>query len=79
VAGNTDGLGFLVGLRKASHELSGRRVLLAGAGGGSLAMSPPHTRPWPWPPGRPIRPERTRLLREAASLSQRWRNEDRLM
>ncbi len=33
VAANTDGQGFVIGLRKAGHELSGRHVLLVGAGG----------------------------------------------
>jgi len=39
VAANTDGLGFLGGLREAGHELSGRRVLLAGAGGAGRAVA----------------------------------------
>ena len=39
VAANTDGPGFTVGLRAAGHELSGRRVLLAGAGGAGHAVA----------------------------------------
>jgi shikimate dehydrogenase len=39
VAANTDGSGFVIGLRQAGHELSGRRVLLAGAGGAGRAVA----------------------------------------
>jgi shikimate dehydrogenase len=39
VATNTDGLGFVIGLRGAGHELAGRRVLLAGAGGAGRAVA----------------------------------------
>ena len=39
VAANTDGPGFIVGLREAGHELAGRRVLLAGAGGAGRAVA----------------------------------------
>jgi len=39
VAANTDGQGFVIGLREAGHELSGRRVLLAGAGGAGRAVA----------------------------------------
>jgi shikimate dehydrogenase len=36
---NTDGAGFVIGLHKAGHRLSGRRVLLAGAGGAGRAVA----------------------------------------
>jgi shikimate dehydrogenase len=39
VAANTDGQGFVIGLREAGHKLSGRRVLLAGAGGAGRAVA----------------------------------------
>ena len=39
VAANADGQGFVTGLRRAGHELSGRRVLLAGAGGAGRAVA----------------------------------------
>jgi len=39
VAANTDGPGFIIGLREAGHELAGRRVLLAGAGGAGRAVA----------------------------------------
>jgi shikimate dehydrogenase len=39
VAANTDGQGFVIGLHEAGHELSGRRVLLAGAGGAGRAVA----------------------------------------
>jgi shikimate dehydrogenase len=39
VAANTDGQGFVIGLRGAGHELAGRRVLLAGAGGAGRAVA----------------------------------------
>ena len=39
VAGNTDGQGFAIGLRGAGHQLSGRRVLLAGGGGAGRAVA----------------------------------------
>ena len=39
VAANTDGSGFVIGLREAGHDLSGRRVLLAGAGGAGRAVA----------------------------------------
>ncbi len=39
VAANTDGQGFVIGLREADHELAGRRVLLAGAGGAGRAVA----------------------------------------
>ena len=39
VAASTDGPGFVAGLRAAGHELSGRRVLLAGAGGAGRAVA----------------------------------------
>jgi shikimate dehydrogenase len=39
VAANTDGQGFVIGLREAGHELAGRRVLLAGAGGAGRAVA----------------------------------------
>jgi shikimate dehydrogenase len=39
VGANTDGAGFVIGLREAGHELSGRRVLLAGAGGAGRAVA----------------------------------------
>jgi len=39
VAANTDGQGFAIGLRGAGHQLSGRRVLLAGAGGAGRAVA----------------------------------------
>ena len=39
VAANTDGPGFVTGLRRAGHELAGRRVLLAGAGGAGRAVA----------------------------------------
>ena len=42
VGTNTDGQGFVTGLREAGHELSGRHVLLAGAGGAGRSPSP-----WP--------------------------------
>jgi shikimate dehydrogenase len=39
VAANTDGPGFVIGVREAGHELSGRRVLLVGAGGAGRAVA----------------------------------------
>jgi shikimate dehydrogenase len=39
VGGNTDGAGFVIGLREAGYELAGRRVLLAGAGGAGRAVA----------------------------------------
>ena len=39
VAANTDGPGFIIGLREAGHELARRRVLLAGAGGAGRAVA----------------------------------------
>jgi shikimate dehydrogenase len=39
VAANTDGQGFVIGLRLAGHELAGRRVLLTGAGGAGRAVA----------------------------------------
>ena len=39
VATNTDGQGFVIGLREAGHELAGRRVLLTGAGGAGRAVA----------------------------------------
>ena len=39
VGANTDGQGFVTGLREAGHELAGRRVLLAGAGGAGRAVA----------------------------------------
>jgi len=39
VAANTDGPGFVTGLREAGRQLSGRRVLLAGAGGAGRAVA----------------------------------------
>ena len=39
VAANTDGQGFVIGLREAGHELAGRRVLLTGAGGAGRAVA----------------------------------------
>jgi shikimate dehydrogenase len=38
VGANTDGAGFIIGLHKAGHELSGRHVLLVGAGGAGRAV-----------------------------------------
>jgi shikimate dehydrogenase len=39
VGANTDGAGFIIGLHKAGHELSGRHVLLVGAGGAGRAVA----------------------------------------
>ncbi|HEX3311928.1 MAG TPA: shikimate dehydrogenase [Streptosporangiaceae bacterium] len=39
VGANTDGQGFVIGLREAGHELAGRHVLLAGAGGAGRAVA----------------------------------------
>jgi shikimate dehydrogenase len=39
VAANTDGQGFVIGLRETGHELAGRRVLLTGAGGAGRAVA----------------------------------------
>ncbi|HEY3653091.1 MAG TPA: shikimate dehydrogenase, partial [Streptosporangiaceae bacterium] len=39
VGANTDGVGFVIGLREAGYELAGRRVLLAGAGGAGRAVA----------------------------------------
>jgi len=39
VGGNTDGSGFVAGLRRAGYEPAGKRVLLVGAGGASAAMA----------------------------------------
>lgn len=39
VGANTDGQGFVIGLYKAGHELAGRHVLLAGAGGAGRAVA----------------------------------------
>jgi shikimate dehydrogenase len=39
VAANTDGQGFVIGLREAGHELAARRVLLTGAGGAGRAVA----------------------------------------
>jgi shikimate dehydrogenase len=38
-AENFDGLGFVAGLRRAGQEVSGRRVLLVGAGGAGKAIA----------------------------------------
>jgi shikimate dehydrogenase len=39
VGGNTDGSGFVTGLRRAGYEPAGKRVLLVGAGGASAAIA----------------------------------------
>jgi shikimate dehydrogenase len=39
VGANTDGAGFVIGLHKAGYELSGRHVLLVGAGGAGRAVA----------------------------------------
>ena len=39
VATNTDGQGFVIGLHKAGYKLSGRHVLLVGAGGAGRAVA----------------------------------------
>ena len=39
VGANTDGAGFIIGLHTAGHELSGRHVLLVGAGGAGRAVA----------------------------------------
>ena len=39
VAANTDGQGFVIGLREAGYKLSGRHVLLVGAGGAGRAVA----------------------------------------
>jgi shikimate dehydrogenase len=39
VGANTDGAGFVLGLHKAGHTVSGRRVLLAGAGGAGRSVA----------------------------------------
>ena len=39
VGGNTDGSGFVAGLRRAGYEPAGKRVLLVGAGGAGAAMA----------------------------------------
>jgi shikimate dehydrogenase len=39
VGANTDGAGFVIGLHKAGYKLSGRHVLLVGAGGAGRAVA----------------------------------------
>jgi len=39
IGGMFDGLGFVQGLKKQGHQLSGKKVLLLGAGGAALAIA----------------------------------------
>jgi len=39
IGGNSDGSGFVTGLRRAGYEPAGKRVLLVGAGGASAAVA----------------------------------------